>query len=290
VLRRASARGHFDSSSAAQIAVAWLFCVGQFLSEGRRASSMDDSSRTADDEIGRIRKVYAERARMQRENDDNPGRQRLLRERSDIMEETLGKRFGCPLSECRVLDVGCGGGSLLGWLNERGVPSTNLFGIDLCTDRIEMARKSYPAFTFFEGSAEQLDFADNWFDLVLAFTVFSSIFDCEMAKRVARSIERVLAGHGAVLWHDMRYPNPWNRTIKAMTKRRIRTLFPSFELELKPIYLLPPIARRLGRFTNPAYPMLRAIPALRSHYFGLLRPHRYPDRSINLQFIRKLRR
>jgi SAM-dependent methyltransferase len=263
------------------------FALGTSHQQGSRALGVHHGSVAADKEIRRIRKVYAERDWAQREYDGNPGRQRQLLERSDTMEETLRNRFGRPLPECRVLDVGCGGGNLLAWLNERGVPAANLFGIDLCTDHIEMARKTYPAFTFFEGSAEQLDFPDDWFDLVLAFTVFSSILDRGMAERVGRSIDRVLAGRGAVLWHDMRYPNPWNRTIKAMTKRRIGELFPSFELELKPIYLLPPIARRLGRFTNRLYPILRAIPTFRSHYFGLLWPPQNILSDPN-QFVRKL--
>ena len=105
---------------------------------------------------------------------------------------------------------------------------------------------------------------------MLLFTVFSSILDEAMARNVAREIGRVLKQGGAVVWHDLRYPNPWNPTVRAMTKRRIRELFPSFELKPELIYLLPPIARRLGRFTDWTYPMLASISVLRSHYSGLL--------------------
>jgi SAM-dependent methyltransferase len=146
-----------------------------------------------------------------------------------------------------------------------------LFGIDLVPDRIKIARETYPAVTFIEGNAEELTFPDAWFDLVLAFTVFSSILDSAMARSVARSIGRVLTNGGVVVWHDMRYPNPWNPAVRAMTKSRIRKLFPSFELELEPIYLLPPIANHLGPLMDRTYPILASIPLLRSHYFGLLR-------------------
>jgi SAM-dependent methyltransferase len=227
-------------------------------------------------EARRIRMVYAERDRTHKSNEGNPGRERMLRERSDTMERMLGDRLGRPLSEFRVLDIGCGKGSLLGWFHERGVPPENLFGIDLSPDRIRIAREAYPAFTFVEGHAEELAFADDWFDLVLLFTVVSSILDEAMARNVARDIGRVLKKGGAVVWHDVRYPNPWNPVLRAMTKRRIREFFPSFELKLESIYLLPPIARRLGRFTDRTYSMLASIPVLRSHYFGLLCPPHDP--------------
>jgi hypothetical protein len=109
---------------------------------------------------------------------------------------------------------------------------------------------------------------------VLVFTVFSSILDIAMAKSVAQNIGRVLTSRGVVVWYDMRYPNPWNPAIRAMTKSRIRELFPSFELQLEASSLLPPLAYRLGQLTDRAYPLLAAIPFLRSHYVGLLRPSR----------------
>jgi SAM-dependent methyltransferase len=229
-------------------------------------------------EARRIRIAYAERDRTHKSNKNKPGRQRNLHERSATMERMLGERLERSLSECRVLDVGCGTGRLLGWFRERGVPPENLFGIDLVPERIKIARETYPAFTFAEGNAEQLAFPDNWFDLVLVFTLFSSILDGAMARNVARNIGRVLTKRGVVVWHDMRYPNPWNPPRRAMTKSRIRESFPSFELELVPVCLLPPIANHLGRFMDRIYPVLASIPVLRSHYFGLLRP---PDGMVN---------
>jgi SAM-dependent methyltransferase len=227
-------------------------------------------------EVHRIRMVYAERDGAHRSRKDYPARQRMLRERNETMERVLGERLEYPLSECRVLDVGCGDGGVLGWFIRKGIPPENLFGIDLIPDRIKIARETYPTLTFVEGNAEQLAFPDAWFDLVLVFTVFSSILDGAMARNVARSIGRVLTNRGAVVWHDLRYPNPWNPAVRAMTKPRIRELFPSFELALESIYLLPPIANHLGRLTDLTYPMLASIPVLRSHYFGLLLRSRKP--------------
>jgi SAM-dependent methyltransferase len=221
-------------------------------------------------EVSRIRRAYAKRARRQKSYADGPGRQRALLERSIGLDRVL-KRLPRPLSEYRVLDVGCGTGSVLSWFNEQGVPAANLFGIDLLPARLKVARETYPAITFVEGNAENLPFPDRSFDLVLAFTTFSSILDRDMASNVACNISRVLTDHGVIVWHDFRYPNPWNPDVRAMTKGRIRDLFPTFDLDLELINLLPPIANRLGRFTNHIYPTLAAIPVLRSHYFGVLR-------------------
>jgi SAM-dependent methyltransferase len=230
------------------------------------------------EEVFRIRTVYRERERTLPRTADpdqtNPGYQRLVREFHDRLEHMLRVRLTGSLSNCRILDVGCGYGSLLGWFHGLGIPAANLFGVDLIPDRIKIARETFPGFTFLEGNAEEFDFPDNCFDLVPVFTVFSSILDPLMARNVAKNISRVLTRDGAVIWYDMRYPNPWNPNLRAMTKRRIGELFPSFTLALESISLLPPFARRLGRYTDQIYPLLASPPILRSHYLGLLSPGR----------------
>jgi ubiquinone/menaquinone biosynthesis C-methylase UbiE len=234
-----------------------------------RVARPEDSSLA---EVSRIQAAYAERARTHKSVDDNPGRLRMIEERTERMASMLDKWLDRPLPDARILDVGCGTGDVLGWFYKRGASPKNLFGIDLVPERIEAARNRYPDFTLLEGSAEQLPFPDQCFDVVLAFTLFSSILDQVMARRIARNIRRVLSGRGIVLWHDLRYPNPWNRNIRGMTRRKIQELFTSFALELSPIYVLPPLARHLGRLTDQLYPLLGSIRLLRSHYCGVLRP------------------
>src|SRR5215207_1066756 len=151
-------------------------------------------------------------------------------------------RFERPLSQCRVLDVGCGNGDMLAWLNECGVPSSGLFGIDLLPNLVEMARLRHSSLSFQEGNAEHLPFPDAVFDIVLVSTVFSSVLNEITARNMAREIARVTKPDGAVAWYDLRYPNPWNRNVRAMTKARIKRLFPRFAVDLEPITLLPPLA------------------------------------------------
>jgi hypothetical protein len=91
-----------------------------------------------------------------------------------------------------------------------------------------------------------------------------------MAHNVAREACRVLKPGGAVLWYDFRYNNPWNPHVRGITRQQIHQLFPGLEMDLRTITLLPPLARHLGRMTPILYPLLAAIPPLRTHYLGLL--------------------
>lgn len=196
----------------------------------------------------------------------------MLKERRRVLSAMIADRFGARLRSARVLDVGCGRGDWLAWLQSLGVADHNLHGVDLLADRIAAAKKTHPTFEFVQGNAEQFDGADASFDLIVCSTLFSSILDPGMAGRVASNIARMLATEGAVVWYDFRYRNPGNPHTHPMTRERIRALFPGFELDLRSVTLVPPVARRLGPAAGALYPLLAALPPLRSHLAGLLSP------------------
>ena len=223
-----------------------------------------------DDEALRLQKAYAP-LRTFDERMTNRGFSRFWHERNDALSELLSRRLEKPLSEYRILDFGCGPGVVANWLKLQGASPERFIGVDLQRERIERARKTYPDLTFVEANGEHLPFESGRFDIVLAFTVFSSVPDHPMAKRIATELTRVLATAGMIIWYDMRYPNPFNPHLRAMTKSRIRSLFPAMHAELNTLTLLPPVAERLGTLTEALYSPLAAIPALRSHYFGFLR-------------------
>lgn len=201
---------------------------------------------------------------------DNKGNQAILSERRRLTRAALQREGLLPLGDRKVLEVGSGGGSELAWLLELGALPSRLVGIDLLPQRVAAARKAYPDLEFHEGNAEHLPFPDGNFDLVLALTVFSSIFDEGMAANVASEICRVLRPGGALLWYDFRYDNPRNPDVHGVTAAHVRKLFPGLQGDLMGLTLVPPVARRLGPLTGVAYPALSWLPPLRSHLLGLL--------------------
>jgi len=53
----------------------------------------------------------------------------------------------------------------------------NLFGIDLLSDRIEIAKKISPNIDFQCGDASNIPFEDESFDIAMQNTVFTSILN-----------------------------------------------------------------------------------------------------------------
>jgi ubiquinone/menaquinone biosynthesis C-methylase UbiE len=201
----------------------------------------------------------------------NKGNQMVLAERRRLAKKLLEGAGWVPLGDRRVLEVGCGTGTELAWLLELGASPSRLAGVDLLGDRVAAAHAAFPQIEFHQGNAEHLEFADASMDLVMAFTVFSSILDPSMASNVAAEIQRVIRPGGGLLWYDFRYDNPANRNVRGVAARRVRSLFPLLEGRLHSLTVLPPLVRRLGPVAPAAYPVLAIAPPLRSHLFGLLR-------------------
>jgi SAM-dependent methyltransferase len=222
-------------------------------------------------ETERIARAYRElEEHSGRWDQRNAGNQAILAERRKLTVRVLEREGWVPLGDRRILEVGSGRGGELAWMRDLGASPRNLAGIDLLPDRVEAAKRAFPEFDLRAGNAEHLPYADASFDLVLAITVFSSIFDAGMAANVAHEIVRVLRPGGALLWYDFRYDNPSNRNVHAVTAARVRQLFPTLRGDLKGLTLLPPLARRLGPLAPVGYPALAWMPPLRSHLLGLL--------------------
>jgi ubiquinone/menaquinone biosynthesis C-methylase UbiE len=227
-------------------------------------------------EIHRIARAYEnlEEQAAARWDLANRGNQAILAERRRITRALLEDAGLVPLAGRRVLEVGSGNGGELAWLCELGASPSLMVGVDLLAHRVVAARRAFPGIDFQQANAERLDFPGDEFDLVLAITVFSSIFDRRMAGNVASEVVRVLRPGGALLWYDVRYDSVSNRNVRAVTAARVRELFPSLQGELRTLTLLPPLTRRLGRFTDAGYPVLSRFGPLRSHLIGLLRKPR----------------
>jgi len=225
-------------------------------------------------EVDRLKEVYREYGergwRKTKWALTNKGNQAIRQERERKLEELLRRAGFLPLSNRRILDVGCGTGEILDGFEAWGAQPENLFGVDLMTDRIRRAKENFPAMNFQQANAEVLSFANGFFDLVAVFTVFTSILDSQMTLNLSREINRVLRSRGAVVWYDFRMNNPFNPHVRGISRKGIRDLFPEFRSRLVSITLMPPLARRWGSLTGTLYPCFASLPFLRSHYLGLL--------------------
>jgi ubiquinone/menaquinone biosynthesis C-methylase UbiE len=175
------------------------------------------------------------------------------------------------LSRRKILDVGCGSGHFLREFIKYGAKPKNLYGIDLLEERIEKARELNPNIDFRCGDASNLPYEDHFFDIVMQFTVFTSILDSGMKEKIASEMLRVLKADGTIIWYDYYVNNPWNPDVKGVKKKEIQELFANCVLSLKRVTLAPPIVRTLVPVSTLLCLMLEKITFLRTHYLGMIR-------------------
>jgi ubiquinone/menaquinone biosynthesis C-methylase UbiE len=229
-------------------------------------------SQEENQEEQRVQKVYEERRRIipaDRYSLSNPGNVFLLEERDQHLISGLS-RFGCmPLSEKRILDIGCGHGWQLCKFMKWGARSDNLFGVDLIPDHIERAKSNLPPQATVEaGSATNLNYSDETFDVVSQLTVFSSILHEGTRVQVAKEMLRVLRPSGCIIWYDFFVDNPWNQDVRGVPKSEIRRLFPGCRFHFERITVAAPLARTVGKIVPRGCEILSRLKVFSTHYLG----------------------
>jgi len=197
-----------------------------------------------------------------------------------LMMQQCGRRLLVLLSRCRfeelqfktTLEVGCGTGHWLREFVKWGARPENVTGIDLLADRVSRARQLCPlGVRIHRASAAQLPFSSESFDIVLQSTVFTSILDENLKRRVAAEMLRVVKHDGLILWYDYHVNNPRNPDVRGVKRREIHRLFPDCRIDLERITLLPPLARVLAPYSYSICYLLEKFPPLCTHYLGVIR-------------------
>jgi SAM-dependent methyltransferase len=238
--------------------------------EAAQAEVRGDDRDAALDAIKATYQRYEDEDRGRLWDPRNPGYARMTGDR-DARLVTLLRR-SLPAPGGRLLDLGCGTGELAGVAHAAGI-AVEWTGVDLRLEAVAHAASAHPWARFVEASGDALPFDDASFDVVVASTLFSSLPSPALERDVANEISRVLRPGGWLIWYDLRYDNPRNPNVHGLDAARLGELFFGWAQELEPMTLLPPLSRRLGPLTRAAYPLLNAVPSLRSHLIGrLLRP------------------
>ncbi len=192
-----------------------------------------------------------------------PEQMQALQERERVLAALLRRHGRTDTAALRAAELGCGAGGNLLMLLQLGFRPEHLCGAELMPERLALARERLPpGVQLHGGDACQAPIAPASQDLVLAFTVFSSVPDDALQQRLADTAWRWLKPGGALIGYDFAFDNPANPDVRGVPLARWRALFPGARFEMRRLTLAPPLARRV-----PAWliPWLAALAPLRTH-------------------------
>lgn len=104
-----------------------------------------------------------------------------------------------------VLEIGCSNGYRLNSLKKEGV---KLYGIDPSKKAIDNGKKKFDNLNLKQGTADQLDFDDNKFDLVI-FGFCLYLVDSDDLFKVSCEAHRVLKTNGHLIIYDFEPSNEY---------------------------------------------------------------------------------
>jgi ubiquinone/menaquinone biosynthesis C-methylase UbiE len=223
-------------------------------------------------EEARIKSAYAKRSDGSLYSWFNPAYLFHLQELERRLLAMLRAQGLYSLNDKKILEIGCGEAYWLREFIKWGARPENITGIDFLPERIAKAKQLCPQGVGIHcANAGRLAFENDSFDLVLQFTVFTSILDFNVKKLMAREMLRVARDSGCIIWFDYHVNNPWNPDVRGIRKHEIRHLFPGCHIELHRVTLAPPLARILAPYSWLACYALQQMKIFNTHYLGLIR-------------------
>jgi ubiquinone/menaquinone biosynthesis C-methylase UbiE len=119
----------------------------------------------------------------------------------------------CP-PPCRVLDVGCGTGTLAGRLMAAGY---EVVGLDASQAMLGVMKERAPEVEAVLGSATELPFGDSEFDLSLSVATMHHIAEVSSVRKALQEMARVVRPGGRMLVWEHNPHNPyWSYLMRRM--------------------------------------------------------------------------
>ena len=118
--------------------------------------------------------------------------------------------------DSKILDLGCGNGRLLAYLQEKG-RRVDYTGVDFCPELLEIARKRFPRQDFVEQNMAELDLPQS-FDVIACVAAFHHLPSVALRKKALKAMYKQLDHRGVLLlsvWNlwQFRY---WKAHLKAI--------------------------------------------------------------------------
>ena len=201
----------------------------------------------------------------------NSGQLFMVQQLEKAVIKSLRRHQISSLLDRKVLEVGCGTASPLRRLINYGAKPENLCGIDILQNAVEEAKAINPNMDLRCGNAENLPFDNQSFDVVMQFTVFTSVLKDAIKGRIASEMLRVLKPGGIILWYDYFLSKPTNQDVKGIGKREVVRLFPDCTFDFNKVTLAPPIARAIAPHSFLLCYLLEKMPFLRTHYLVVIK-------------------
>lgn len=188
------------------------------------------------------------------------------------MIRCLKKHKMLPLNDKKILEIGCGTGQNIIEFIRMGATPENITGNDLLENRLKSAENILPkGVTLIHGDASTLELPYESFDIILQSTVFTSILDDRLKIKIANHIWELLKPDGVILWYDFIHANPYNKDVKAVSIKEIKSLFPYSNISIKRLTLFPFIAESLTKHFYLPYHLLNIFPFLKMHVLCVIK-------------------
>lgn len=195
----------------------------------------------------------------------------MLQERERFLSKLFRQLDVTSLEGMRVFEAGCAGGYNLRLMVQWGARPADVAGMDIDPAAVDHCLARAPEIRVHAGSATEIPEPDVHFDLSLAFTLFSSVPDEDVARTIGAEMFRITKPGGTILVYDMRRKSPSNPNVHPVHAEDIRRWFPKCPMKAQSITLAPPVARHVGRWAPWLYGPLATIPLARTHMMYTLR-------------------